>query len=69
MVSILQRFKIIVQPDLSDASIHVINMTETIPDDFMKSLDWEVICEGYRVREDALSTFGIIVRRGEHMLV
>ena len=69
MVSILQSFKIIVQPNLSDASIHVINMTETIPDDFMKSLDWEVIAKDTEFARMPLSTFGIIVRRGEHMLV
>ena len=31
----LQSFKIIIKPDLSDASLHVINISETISDDLI----------------------------------
>ena len=55
--AIVQRFKLIVQPDLSDASLHVMNMTETISDDLMKSLKMGWSCEGYRVCEDSLVYF------------
>ena len=49
----LQRFKIIIKPDLSDASLHVINMSEMISNDLMKSLDAYRIRDG-RICEDAL---------------
>jgi hypothetical protein len=52
----LQRFKLIIEPDLSDASLHVINVSEIISDDFTTSLEWD-ICNGYRVCEDALVYF------------
>ena len=52
----LQRFKIIIKPDLSDATLHVINMSEIIADDLMESLAFK-ICEGYRICEDALVSF------------
>ena len=52
----LQRFKIIIKPDLSDASLHFLNMSEITSDDFLESL--EVYCErGYRICEDALVYF------------
>jgi hypothetical protein len=53
----IQRFKIIIKPDLSDASLHIINMSETISDDLMKSLEIYGVCEGYRICEDALVYF------------
>ena len=55
----LQRFKIIIEPDLSDASLHVIknNMSETISDDLIESLEEYRICEGYMICEDALVYF------------
>ena len=53
----LQRFKIIIKPDLSDASLHVINnMSEIVADDLMESLAFK-FCEGYRICEDALVSF------------
>ena len=55
MNSELQRFKIIIKPDLSDVSLHAINMPESIPDDFIFS-PYE-ICEEYRICEDALVFF------------
>jgi len=58
--SILQRLKIVIKPDLSDASLHVVNMTEIISDDFIKSLtEGYRVCEGYRICEDALIFFWI----------
>ena len=53
----LQRFKIIIKPDLSDASLHVINMSEIISDDLMESLDVYHVCEKYQICEDALVYF------------
>jgi hypothetical protein len=50
----LQRFKIIIKPDLSDASLHFINTTETISDDFMKSTKAYKVCDGYRICDGAL---------------
>ena len=55
--SILQRFKIIVKPDLSDASLHVIKVSEIISGDLMKSLKAYRICDGYMICEDALVYF------------
>ena len=55
MDSKLQRFKIIIKPDLSDASLHVMNMAEVIiSDDLTKSLETYKVCEGYRICEDTL---------------
>jgi hypothetical protein len=53
----LQRFKIIVKPDLSDVSLKVINIPEVVSAGFMKSLDPNRICRGYRICEDALVYF------------
>jgi hypothetical protein len=50
----LQRFKIIIKPDLSDASLHFMNTTETISDDLMKSLEEYTVSDGYRICEGAL---------------
>ena len=57
--SMLQRFKLIVKPDLSDVSLHVINKSEIISNDLMKSLEAyrSRICDGYMVCEDALVYF------------
>ena len=53
----LQRFKIIIKPDLSDVSLHFINMSERISDDLMGSLEAYGVWEGYRICEDALVYF------------
>ena len=55
----LQRFKIIIKPDLSDASLHFINMSEFISDDLKNSLEaYRIqVCDGYRICEDALVWF------------
>jgi hypothetical protein len=53
--SIRQRFKIIIKPDLSDVSLHVINMPEIISNDLMKSLvDGYKFYDGYMICDDAL---------------
>jgi len=57
MDSHLQKFKIIIKPDLSDASLHVINMSEIISDDLMKSLAYNWNREGSRICEDSLVYF------------
>ena len=51
--SILVRYKIILKPDLSDGSFHVINMSEFISDDMRNS---QRVCK-YRICEDALVYF------------
>ena len=56
----LQRFKIIIGPDLSDASLHFTNISEIILDDFVESLQAYKITgvhDGYRICEDALVYF------------
>ena len=55
----LQRFKIIIKPDLSDATLHVINTSEIFSDDsdLIESLETNGIGEGYRICEDALVYF------------
>ena len=55
----LQRFKIIIKPDLSDASLHLINMSEITSDEFLDSLEEsrDSFCEGYRICEDVLVYF------------
>jgi hypothetical protein len=53
----LQRFKIIVKPDLSDVSLHVINRSEIISNDLMRSSDPYNICDGYMICDDALVCF------------
>ena len=54
----IQRFKINIKPDLSDASLHVINMSELIQNDLMESsLAAYRVRKGYRVCEDALVYF------------
>ena len=62
--SILQRFKIIVKPDLSDASLQFINtMSEIVSDDLMESLTFrgyirpDFVDYTYRICEDALVYF------------
>ena len=70
MGSKLQRFKIIIKPDLSDASLHFINMSRIISDGLLGSIvnssrvDAERmrreairVCEGYRICEGALAYF------------
>jgi hypothetical protein len=55
----LQRFKIIIKPDLSDSSIHVINMPEVISDKKVTSrLELDEDCPGhYRICDGALVYF------------
>ena len=54
----LQRFKIIVKPDLSDASLHFINMSEIVSDGFIDtSSESYTYCDGFRICEDALVYF------------
>ena len=50
----VQRFKIVIKPDLSDASLHFINMSEINSEDFMESLGSYRVCDGYQICEDAL---------------
>ena len=47
--SILRRFKLIVKPDLSDASLHVINPSQLTPRKFE-----DVHTQSYRICEDTL---------------
>ena len=53
----LQRFKIIVKPDLSEASLHFIDMSEIISNGLTKSLQFYTFCDGFRICEDALVYF------------
>ena len=55
----LQRFKIIIKPDLSDSSIHAINMPEVISDlRFLSILELDEGCPGhYRICDGALVYF------------
>ena len=47
------KFKIIIKPDLSDASLHIINTSECITDDIIKSVAQFSYCK-YKICEDAL---------------
>ena len=58
----LQRFKITIKPDLSDASLHVINMPEIIPVGLLGSLLYRS-CTEYRICEDALVCFSTRIDR------
>ena len=53
---ILQRFKIIIEPGLSDASLHIINLPKINSEDLMKSLEKISVyhSDEYRICEDAL---------------
>ena len=62
----LQRFKIIIKPDLSDVSLYFINMSEIMSDDLMKLLGTGGSCarsscdriyDGYMICEGALVYF------------
>ena len=58
----IQRFKIDIKPDLSDASLHFINKLEIVSNDFMEMGSWqpydsEVFHERYMVCDDALVYF------------
>ena len=53
----LRRFKIVIKPDLSDASLHFINMSEINLDDYMLNLESQNVHEGYHICEDALVYF------------
>ena len=56
--SILQRFKIIIKPDLSDVSLQVVNRSEIISNDIMKSLGApHIVCDGYMICDDAVVYF------------
>jgi len=50
----IQRFKIIIKADLSDASLHVINMPEIFSDGLKEAFEGFSIHEGYRICDDAL---------------
>ena len=52
----LQRFKIIIKPDHSDASLHIMNKSEIIPD-LLESLEAHGAFEECRFCEDALVYF------------
>ena len=52
----LQRFKITVKPDLSDASLHFIDISEIISDDII-TLESYTDYDGFRICEDALVYF------------
>ena len=53
----IQRLKLIIKPDLSDASLHVIDKPETISDELMEALEALRYSEGYKICEDALVYF------------
>ena len=53
----LQRFKLIIKPDFSDASLHFVDMCEIISDGLIDSLDAYRCCDGFRICEDALVYF------------
>jgi hypothetical protein len=53
----LQKFKLIIKPDLSDASLYFINTSEIILDGLISSLDGYRCCDGFRICEDALVYF------------
>jgi hypothetical protein len=57
--SILQRFKLIVEPDLSEVSLHFINISEItgISNELVRSSDGYKICDGYMICDDALVYF------------
>jgi hypothetical protein len=55
--STLQRFKIIIKPDLGDVSLQFLNRSEIISNDLMKSLELYMICDGYMICDDALVYF------------
>ena len=50
----IRRFKINIKPDLSDASLHAVNMSAIISKDLKKSLDEGEVRGGYKICEDAL---------------
>ena len=52
----LTRLKIVIKPDLSDASIRVTN-TYIFANDLMDSISFIRFCEGYKVCDDALVYF------------
>jgi len=55
-----QRFKVIIKPDLSDASLHIITLSERIPEDLLlNSLEAynDRVCDGYRICEDVVVYF------------
>jgi len=54
----IQRFKIVIKPDLSDASLHFINKPEIVSNDLMGSrLLFELFHERYMICDDALVYF------------
>ena len=52
-----QRFKIIVKPDLSDATLHVMNMSEIFLEDSMGSFHAYIACDDCRICDDAVVYF------------
>jgi hypothetical protein len=57
MDSKLQRFKLVIKPDLSDASLHFINMSEITSNDLNTAIDAFWLSDSYRICEDALVIF------------
>jgi hypothetical protein len=52
--STLQRFKIVIKPDLSDVSLHFICMSEITSNDLMDYVVVDGVCNAYMIYEDAL---------------
>ena len=61
----LQRFKIIVKPDLSDTSIQVINSSIIISKALKKAFERLTTCDTYSICEDALVYFCNYPRKGQ----
>ena len=53
----IQRLKLVIKPDLSDTSLHVIHIPEFIPDELAEAIDAIRHSEGYKICEDALVYF------------
>ena len=53
----LQRLKIVIKPDLSDASLHVVNVSEIVSDDLIKVLRDYKFGLKFRICENALVYF------------
>jgi hypothetical protein len=53
----IQRFKLIIKPDLSDASLHFINMSEITSNDLKTAIAALWLSDSYRICEDALVIF------------
>ena len=60
----LQKFKIIIKPNLNDTSLHVINAIEFVPDDLITSLKRYSFCK-YMICEDAHVSFWNVPGSGD----